>query len=574
MTRTLRALGVLAEDFEAVVARLRERSTEELKRCGLGGRLERGRSEPAADVAPRRFRGARRGAAGASCARRLISRTRSVRTRTPRSPRHERATNDCGAFARACSRRTSRSRTRRAPGQAAEIGRETKTRETRFRSGPCLGDAFPPPDPRWDAPAGASLLLRTRSRSWSSARCHAERKRVRARARRASRRVLRVPRDGRRRAGSRGGWRFPAAAAVAGGGAGRLGGPRASVDEVRAVARACAVASAGGDVANATRIRERWIRVEAVDGLALEFLRRLEAATLGAEEATPDTPPSENSSTRWKSSSGTWSAADACRWSPREAASRRKVAKADPSRRPGADDVARRGGLGVGRRRRRGRAGGAAASGSWRGPRTPTFRRRSGAAADHLRPDPGRAFRCRRVRVVAAAAGPSRCGAARSAARSGASRVRPRRRGWPSAPTASARTLVSARRRRRVRAALLSTPRGGLRGRLALVEDLDRAASAAGADRPWRRAPALVATPSTPPSTPCASQFFAPASRERATLSLCRPPWNAAVATRGGTPRARKTCVVRFPQSSHETVSDEKTPRISCLTRLLVFLRA
>jgi hypothetical protein len=36
VTRTLRALGVLAEDLEAVVARLRERSADELKRCGLG----------------------------------------------------------------------------------------------------------------------------------------------------------------------------------------------------------------------------------------------------------------------------------------------------------------------------------------------------------------------------------------------------------------------------------------------------------------------------------------------------------------------------------------------------------
>ena len=56
VTRTLRALGVLAEDLEAVVARLRERSTEELKRCGLGAfALDANENETAADVATLTF---------------------------------------------------------------------------------------------------------------------------------------------------------------------------------------------------------------------------------------------------------------------------------------------------------------------------------------------------------------------------------------------------------------------------------------------------------------------------------------------------------------------------------------
>ena len=60
VTRTLRALGVLAEDLEAVVARLRERSAEELKRCGLGAfALDANENETAADVATLTFFAAR-----------------------------------------------------------------------------------------------------------------------------------------------------------------------------------------------------------------------------------------------------------------------------------------------------------------------------------------------------------------------------------------------------------------------------------------------------------------------------------------------------------------------------------
>ena len=458
MTRTLRALGVLAEDLEAVVARLRERSTEELKRCGLGAfALDANENETAADVATLTF--SRR--AREACRRRGL-----LRSEADLADAFGTDTNTAITETRTRDERLRRLRARvlashlaladatRAEGQGGgdwDTKRETRKRRFRFRkryvprrrvpaAGPALGRA------RGRVPA--HLHARARVRGRSSARCHAERKRVRARARRASRRVLRVPprwtpsrRKPRRLAFSRRrrrGWRRRRPAR-------RASRPpwtkcrrsrgRAPSLPREATSRTRRGFVNGGSASSAVRRTPR----SNFSGVS----RRRRSA---AEEATADTPPSENSSTRWKSSSGTWSAADACRWSPREAAkSRRRVAKADPSR-----------------RLRRGRRRAPRRTPARRADEPPRSRGR-GDGVEILERDPehrpsggdrrrapsitsdlilGVLFGVAAFALVAAAAGAvaARRGA-RSAARKHASRVRPPpTTGRPSAPTASART--------------------------------------------------------------------------------------------------------------------------------------
>ena len=289
VTRTLRALGVLAEDLEAVVARLRERSTEELKRCGLGAfALDANENETAADVATLTFFAAR----AEACRRRGL-----LRSEADLADAFGTDTNTAITETRTRDERLRRLRARvlashlaladatRAEARAAEIGTRNEKHERGVSvsgSGTCLGDAFPPPDPRWDAPAGAScssthalafVVAALRDVTLSESAC--------ARALDAPPGVFfaspRWTPSRRPRAGV-----FPAAAAWLAAAPAGSAGLEASVDEVQAVARACAVASAGGDAANATRIRKRWIRVErGPTDAALEFLRRLEAATLG-----------------------------------------------------------------------------------------------------------------------------------------------------------------------------------------------------------------------------------------------------------------------------------------------------
>ena len=477
VTRTLRALGVLAENLEAVVARLRERSAEELKRCGLGAfALDANENETAADVATLTFFAAR----AEACRRRGL-----LRSEADLADAFGTDTNTAITETRTRDERLRRLRARvlashlaladatRAEARAAEIGTRDEKHERGVSvsgSGTCLGDAFPPPDPRWDAPAGASLLTSTHALAFvvaalrdvtlSESAC--------ARALDAPPGVFFASPAWTRRAGSRGGV-FPAAAAWLAAPAGSAG-LEASVDEVQAVARACAVASAGGDAANATRIRKRWIRVErGPTDAALEFLRRLEAATLGRRgghrgysavgklvnaleklvrdlerggclSLEPSRSGEEPSKSRESGSVSTASARTTSR------------AAADSARR--ADDA-----TAVTREARRRRDPGEDPGPGSQGDRTARL-----ITSDLIL---GVLFGVAAFALVAAAAEPSRAAQRAPAARSDASGVPRRPVGRRRRPPRLGPLVSARRRRRRVRAALLSTPRGGLRGRLA-----------------------------------------------------------------------------------------------------------
>jgi hypothetical protein len=403
-------------------------------------------------------------------------------------------------------------------------------------SGTCLGDAFPPPDPRWDAPAGASLLTSTHALAFvvaalrdvtlSESTC--------ARALDAPPGVLFASPalDAVAQEAAEAGV-FPAAAAWLAAAPAGSAGLEASVDEVQAAARACAVANRGSEAnaANAT-VDPRgsaWIRVErGPTDAALEFLRRLEAATLGRrggcrgysavgklvnalETLVRDLErggclerlePSRSGEERKSNSreSGSVSVASA-------QTTGRSRAAADPLPRDRADDAAA-----VARKRRDGVE------------ILTDDRRRGGIQGDSTRTSApsitsdlilGVLFGVAAFALVAAAAGAV---AARRGARSAA-----RKRRVSGSSPADDRSAVGADRLGSDRSSLLgggatgSARRfyrhleAGSAGDLPLVEDLDRAASATQSGSPRSESP----RPSTPPSTPYASQFFAPASRRR-----------------------------------------------------------
>ena len=545
VTRTLRALGVLAEDLEAVVARLRERSADELKRCGLGAfaldanENENDAIETAADVATLTFFAAR----AEACRRRGLLRSEAdladafgtgtdteTRTRDDRMRR---------LGARVLASHLALADATRFETRAAEIGRKDETGVSDDTgvsvsavsgSGTCLGDAFPPPDPRWDAPAGASLLTSTHALAFvvaalrdvtlSESTC--------ARALDAPPGVLFASPalDAVAQEAAEAGV-FPAAAAWLAAAPAGSAGLEASVDEVQAAARACAVANRGSpNAANAT-VDPRgsaWIRVErGPTDAALEFLRRLEAATLGRrggrrgysavgklvnalETLVRDLErggclerlePSRSGEERKSNSreSGSVSVASA-------QTTGRSRAAADPLPRDRADDAAA-----VARKRRDGVEIRAFDS---QGDSTRT-------SAPSITSDLilGVLFGVAAFALVAAAAGAV---AARRGARSAA-----RKRRVSGSSPADDRSAVGADRLGSDRSSLLgggatgSARRfyrhleAGSAGDLPLVEDLDRAASATQSGSPRSESP----RPSTPPSTPYASQFFAPASRRR-----------------------------------------------------------
>jgi len=547
VTRTLRALGVLAEDLEAVVARLRERSADELKRCGLGAfaldanENENDAIETAADVATLTFFAAR----AEACRRRGLLRSEAdladafgtgtdteTRTRDDRMRR---------LGARVLASHLALADATRFETRAAEIGRKDETGvsddtgvsvSTVSGSGTCLGDAFPPPDPRWDAPAGASLLTSTHALAFvvaalrdvtlSESTC--------ARALDAPPGVLFASPalDAVAQEAAEAGV-FPAAAAWLAAAPAGSAGLEASVDEVQAAARACAVANRGSpNAANAT-VDPRgsaWIRVErGPTDAALEFLRRLEAATLGRrggrrgysavgklvnalETLVRDLErggclerlePSRSGEERKSNSreSGSVSAASA-------QTTGRSRAAADPLPRDAADDDA----AAVARKRRDGVEIRAFDS---QGDSTRTSKAPS-ITSDLIL---GVLFGVAAFALVAAAAGAV---AARRGARSAA-----RKRRVSGSSPADDRSAVGADRLGSDRSSLLgggatgSARRfyrhleAGSAGDLPLVEDLDRAASATQSGSPRSESP----RPSTPPSTPYASQFFAPASRRR-----------------------------------------------------------
>ena len=547
VTRTLRALGVLAEDLEAVVARLRERSADELKRCGLGAfaldanENENDAIETAADVATLTFFAAR----AEACRRRGLLRSEAdladafgtgtdteTRTRDDRMRR---------LGARVLASHLALADATRFETRAAEIGRKDETGVSDDTgvsvsavsgSGTCLGDAFPPPDPRWDAPAGASLLTSTHALAFvvaalrdvtlSESTC--------ARALDAPPGVLFASPalDAVAQEAAEAGV-FPAAAAWLAAAPAGSAGLEASVDEVQAAARACAVANRGSpNAANAT-VDPRgsaWIRVErGPTDAALEFLRRLEAATLGRrggrrgysavgklvnalETLVRDLErggclerlePSRSGEERKSNSreSGSVSAASA-------QTTGRSRAAADPLPRDADDDDA----AAVARKRRDGVEIRAFDS---QGDSTRTSKAPS-ITSDLIL---GVLFGVAAFALVAAAAGAV---AARRGARSAA-----RKRRVSGSSPADDRSAVGADRLGSDRSSLLgggatgSARRfyrhleAGSAGDLPLVEDLDRAASATQSGSPRSESP----RPSTPPSTPYASQFFAPASRRR-----------------------------------------------------------
>ena len=535
VTRTLRALGILAEDLRSIVARLRERSADELNKCGLGAlaldaERENDASETAADVETLTFFAAR----AEACRRR--GRVEAA------SPANASAENDA-TLEESREGRLWRLRARvlaahLALGDALET--EARAAETARKNerASCLGDAFPPRDPNWDAPKGASLLTSTGALAFVVAAM-----RDVTLTKSACARALDAPEgaffaspalDAVAQEAAEAGV-FPAAAAWLAAAPAGSAGLEASVDEVQAVARACAVASAGGDVANATRIRERWIRVErGPTDAALEFLRRLEAATLGRRgghrgysavgklvnaleklvrdlerggclSLEPSRSGEEPSKSRESGSVSTASARTTSR------------AAADSARR--ADDAAavareRRDGVEILERDPEHRPSGG-------------DRRRAPSITSDL--ILGVLFGVAAFALVAAAAGAV---AARRGARSAA-----RKRRVSGSSPADDRSAVGADRLGSDRSSLLgggaagSARRfyrhleAGSAGDLPLVEDLDRAASLPGA-----RSPAASGSPrsesprpSTPPSTPYASQFFAPASRRR-SHSISVPP--------------------------------------------------
>ena len=542
VTRTLRALGILAEDLESVVTTLRQRSAEELRECGLGASALDAKendsddsddvsAEIAADVETLAYFAAR----AETCRRRgRVERSTDLATfasveTISEMPEERKKDRLRRLSARVLASHLALADATRAEARAAEI-RGDGYAKGRLRT--CLGDSFAPPDPRWDAPAGASLLTSTGALAFVVAALGDV-----TLSESACERALDAPPgvffaspalDAVAQEAAEAGV-FPAAAAWLAASPSGSAGLEASVDEVQAAARACAINAAE---------KKSWIVVErGPTDAALSFLRRLEAATLGrrggrrgysavgklvraletlveklesggciektsesasvepvepVEPIEPSKRAEESGSSAKQIQSGSVETAVPARTTSRAAAdfARRDDADAD------AEVLADPRGFPRG------------SNGS------------NGASSTTSDLVLGVLFGVAAFALVAAAAGAvaSRRGA-RSAAR--------KRRASASSPRASA--SAGADRLDSDRSSLLgggaagSARRfyrhleAGSAGDLPLVEDLDRVASLPGA-----RSPAASGSPrsespraSSPPSAPYASQFFAPASRRR-----------------------------------------------------------
>ena len=539
VTRTLRALGILAEDLEAVVTTLRQRSAEELRECGLGASALDAKendsddsdddvsAETAADVETLAYFAARaetcrrrgRGERSADLATFASVKTISEMPEEGKKRRLRRLS------ARVLASHLALADATRAEARAAEMRGDGYAKGL-LRT--CLGDSFPPPDPRWDAPAGASLLTSTGALAFVVAALGDV-----TLSESACQRALDSPPgvffaspalDAVAQEAAEAGV-FPAAAAWLAASPSGSAGLEASVDEVQAAARACAINAADTKTANE---KKSWIVVErGPTDAALSFLRRLEAATLGrrggrrgysavgklvraletlveklesggcidqtseiasVEPVEPSKRAEEPGSERAKQSGSVETAV------PARTTSR---AAADFARRD--DDDADAEVLADPRGFPRGSNPGASSS----------------ITSDLVL---GVLFGVAAFALVVAAAGAvaSRRGARVAARKRRASASSPR--GASGSGSAGADRLGSDRSSLLGGGAAGSARRfyrhleAGSAGDLPLVEDLDRVASLPGA-----RSPAGPESPraSTPPSGPYASQFFAPASRRR-----------------------------------------------------------
>ena len=538
VTRTLRALGILALDLESVVTTLRQRSAEELRECGLGASALDAKendsddsdddddSETAADVETLAYFAARaetcrrrgRGERSADLATFASVKTISEMPEEGKKDRLRRLS------ARVLASHLALADATRAEARAAEMRGDGYAKGL-LRT--CLGDSFPPPDPRWDAPAGASLLTSTGALAFVVAALGDV-----TLSESACKRALDSPPgvffaspalDAVAQEAAEAGV-FPAAAAWLAASPSGSAGLEASVDEVQAAARACAINAAEKKTANE---KKSWIVVErGPTDAALSFLRRLEAATLGrrggrrgysavgklvraletlveklesggcidqtseiasVEPVEPSKRAEEPGSVKAKRSGSVDTAV------PARTTSR---AAADFARRD--DDDADAEVLADPRGFPRGSSPGASSS----------------TTSDLVL---GVLFGVAAFALVVAAAGAV-------ASRRGARVAARKRRASASSPRGGSASGSGADRIGSDRSSLLgggaagSARRfyrhleAGSAGDLPLVEDLDRVASLPGA-----RSPAGPESPraSTPPSGPYASQFFAPASRRR-----------------------------------------------------------
>ena len=559
VTRTLRALGILADDLESVVATLRERSADELSGCGLGASAldaenERDATETTADVETLAYFAAR----AEACRRRgRVEAPATTTTGEAHSVTHEeRSLRDAQLWrlrARTLAAHLALGDALETEAKAAERRRDFSDENGVPVSAPnrsCLGErAFPPRDPNWDAPKGASLLTSTGALAFVVAAL-----RDVTLTESACARALDAP-DGvffaspaldavAQEAAEAG--VFPAAAAWLAAAPSGSAGLEASVDEAQAAARACAVASSGN--ANATEADLRgtsWIRVErGPTRAALAFLRRLEAATLGrrngsrgysavsrlvraletllgdlekrgclSSEPTIDHPASVKTSanevgkSRRDGSEDTPAANEATTTSRSRATAARAAVARDPGRDPDVETLAEL--------EDRSSDGSGDASGTDPGTSAPS------ATSDLIL---GVLFGLAALALVAAAAGAV---AARRRAARPAARKRRVSATFPADDRSAAGDLprLSSDRSSLLGGSAAGSARrfyrhleAGSAGDLPLVEDLDRVASLPGARSPAASGSpgASSPRPSTPPSTPYASSaFFAPASRRR-----------------------------------------------------------
>ena len=541
MTRTLRAFGILAEDLESVVTTLRQRSAEELRECGLGASAldakendsddsDDASAEIAADVETLAYFAART----ETCRRRgRVERSTDLATfasveTISEMPEERKKDRLRRLSARVLASHLALADATRAEARAAEI-RGDGYAKGRLRT--CLGDSFAPPDPRWDAPAGASLLTSTGALAFVVAALGDV-----TLSESACERALDAPPgvffaspalDAVAQEAAEAGV-FPAAAAWLAASPFGSAGLEASVDEVQAAARACAINAAE---------KKSWIVVErGPTDAALSFLRRLEAATLGrrggrrgysavgklvraletlveklesggciektsesasvepvepVEPIEPSKRAEESGSSAKQIQSGSVETAVPARTTSRAAAdfARRDDADAD------AEVLADPRGFPRG------------SNGS------------NGASSTTSDLVLGVLFGVAAFALVAAAAGAvaSRRGA-RSAARKRAPRRPPRAPPPPSAPTASTRTARPfwAAAPRGPRGASTATSRRALRETCLWSRTSIASRLCPGRGRPRRREPRSESPrASSPPSAPYASQFFAPASRRR-----------------------------------------------------------
>ena len=559
VTRTLRALGILADDLESVVATLRERSADELSGCGLGASAldaenERDATETTADVETLAYFAAR----AEACRRRgRVEAPATTTTGEAHSVTHEeRSLRDAQLWrlrARTLAAHLALGDALETEAKAAERRRDFSDENGVPVSAPnrsCLGErAFPPRDPNWDAPKGASLLTSTGALAFVVAAL-----RDVTLTESACARALDAPDvvffaspalDAVAQEAAEAGV-FPAAAAWLAAAPSGSAGLEASVDEAQAAARACAVASSGN--ANATEADLRgtsWIRVErGPTRAALAFLRRLEAATLGrrngsrgysavsrlvraletllgdlekrgclSSEPTIDHPASVKTSanevgkSRRDGSEDTPAANEATTTSRSRATAARAAVARDPGRDPDVETLAEL--------EDRSSDGSGDASGTDPGTSAPS------ATSDLIL---GVLFGLAALALVAAAAGAV---AARRRAARPAARKRRVSATFPADDRSAAGDLprLSSDRSSLLGGSAAGSARrfyrhleAGSAGDLPLVEDLDRVASLPGARSPAASGSpgASSPRPSTPPSTPYASSaFFAPASRRR-----------------------------------------------------------